>query len=449
MAARQNWVFLLKDAATVAAAGFVLLLPLIAFRSEVSVSGASLMLEQRWGLLFALAGAVFAVRLFYTSLANLFSGRDKERVVDGFERTAAYTPYLVPVLLALLCFLPLLPGVSRYQIDLAILILTYVILGWGLNIMVGFAGLLVLGYAGFYAIGAYAYALMAKSAVIEQFFAQAVAPDFWSLWGFWICVPFAGLAAALAGFLLGLPVLRLRGDYLAIVTLAFGEIIRLVLINWVDVTQGSAGISGVMRPSFFGYAFTADEMGFAARFGLDYSSLHRMIFLFYIVLGFAALTYFVTRKLHHLPVGRAWKALREDEIACRALGINIVSVKLTALSIGAFVGGIAGALFATRQGFVSPESFTFMESAVVLAIVVLAGSSELGILFAASLMIGGVEMLRNLGFLKSIFGPDFEPTHYRLLIFGLAMVIVMIWRPRGLFPDLTPTAVLPQKDQLR
>ncbi|MES2906841.1 MAG: branched-chain amino acid ABC transporter permease, partial [Pseudomonadota bacterium] len=331
---------------------------------------------------------------------------------------------------------------SRYEIDLSILIMTYILLGWGLNIIVGFAGLLNLGFVAFYAIGAYTYALLATSPTLNVFFAQHISPDFWPLWAFWICLPVAGIFAAVFGFLLGLPVLHLRGDYLAIVTLAFGEIVRLVLINWVPVTEGAAGVSGVPRPSFFGLPFTAEPNGFAAFFNIPYSPIHRIIFLFYVILALAFLTYFAIRKLRKLPIGRAWKALREDEIACAAVGINTVSTKLTALSIGAFIGGIAGAFFATRQGFVSPESFIFMESAVILAIVVLAGSSEIGIVVSALLMIGGVELLRNLAFLKNIFGADFEPTQYRLLIFGLAMVVVMIWKPRGVLPDQEPTVLL-------
>lgn len=443
----KDWLGAFKDAFLVSALAFIVLLPLIAFRSDVSLSNSDLILDQRWGLLFALVAAVFGLRILYNIGTKL---RLKPAAVlpDTTEIVQnRFTPYMVPLALVLIAVLPWLPGISRYEIDLSILILTYILLGWGLNIIVGFAGLLNLGYVAFYAIGAYTYALLATSPMLNAFFAQHVGPDFWPLWSFWICLPIAGIFAAIAGFLLGLPVLHLRGDYLAIVTLAFGEIVRLVLINWVSLTEGAAGISGVPRPSFFGLPFTSDPNGFAAFFGLDYSPSHRMIFLLYIIIALAFLTYFAIRKLRKLPLGRAWKALREDEIACTALGINTVSTKLTALSIGAFIGGVAGAFFATRQGFVSPESFIFMESAVVLAIVVLAGSSEIGIVISALLMIGGVELLRNLAFMKAIFGPDFEPTQYRLLIFGFAMVIVMIWKPRGLFPDSEPTVWFKRKDK--
>jgi len=228
-------------------------------------------------------------------------------------------------------------------------------------------------------------------------------------------------------------VLRLRGDYLAIVTLAFGEIIRLVLINWVPVTNGYAGISGVPRPTFFGIPFTAGDDGFAAVFGLEFSPIYRTLFLYYIILALVLLTALITLRLRRLPLGRAWEALREDEIACRSLGINTTTTKLTAFATGALFGGFAGSFFATRQGFISPESFTFMESATVLAIVVLGGmGSTIGVAIAAVIMIGGTELLRDLDFLKYIFGENFDPTQYRMLLFGLAMVLIMVVRPRGL-----------------
>jgi branched-chain amino acid transport system permease protein len=250
---------------------------------------------------------------------------------------------------------------------------------------------------------------------------------------FFMLLPLAGILAAFWGIMLGFPVLRLRGDYLAIVTLAFGEIMRLVLINWVPVTNGYAGITGVPRPTFFGIPFNATDEGFAAVFGLAFSPIYRTVFLYYIILALALLTAFVTIRLRRLPVGRAWEALREDEIACRSLGINTTSTKLTAFSIGAGFGGFAGAFFAARQGFISPESFTFMESATILAIVVLGGmGSQLGVAIAAIAMIGGTEALRELDVLKEVFGNGFDPTQYRMLVFGFAMVVIMVVRPRGL-----------------
>jgi branched-chain amino acid transport system permease protein len=262
-------------------------------------------------------------------------------------------------------------------------------------------------------------------------------------WSFWLCLPMAGILTALWGIILGFPVLRLRGDYLAIVTLAFGEIIRLVLLNWHEFTGGPNGISDIPRPSFFGVPFVDDERGFAALFGLAFSPLHRITFLYYLILGLALVTLAVTIRLRRLPVGRAWEALREDEIACRSLGINTRNTKLTAFATGAMFGGFAGAFFATRQGFISPESFVFAESALILAIVVLGGlGSQIGIVVAALLMVGGVEMLRNIGWLKAVFGEGFDPALYRMLLFGLAMVLIMIWKPRGLLSTRLPSIAL-------
>ncbi|CAH1676645.1 branched chain amino acid/phenylalanine ABC transporter membrane subunit LivM [Hyphomicrobiales bacterium] len=321
-------------------------------------------------------------------------------------------------------------GALKWIDNFGVQILIYVMLGWGLNIVVGLAGLLDLGYVAFYAVGAYSYALLAKNFGLS----------------FWILLPMAGILAAFWGMLLGFPVLRLRGDYLAIVTLAFGEIIRLVLINWTEFSNGYAGISGIPRPSFFGIPFTAADNGFAAVFGLEFSPIYRTIFLYYVILCLALLTAFVTLRLRRLPVGRAWEALREDEIACRSLGINTTNTKLTAFSIGAMFGGFAGAFFSARQGFISPESFVFMESAIILAIVVLGGMGSLwGCAIAAVAMIGGTELLRELDFLKQIFGADFDPTKYRMLIFGFAMVVIMIWKPRGLISVREPTAFLKEK----
>jgi len=233
------------------------------------------------------------------------------------------------------------------------------------------------------------------------------------------------------------------------VTLAFGEIIRIVIINFVDLTNGYAGIGGIPRPTFFGIPFNADDDGFAAVFGLEFSPIYRTIFLYYLILGLALLTCWVTVRLRRLPVGRAWEALREDEIACRSLGINTTNTKLTAFAIGAMFAGFAGSFFAARQGFISPESFTFMESATILSIVVLGGmGSQIGVAVAAIAMIGGTEIMRDLGFLKSVFGPTFDPTQYRMLIFGFAMVLIMIWRPRGLISTRAPSVFLKERKRI-
>ena len=223
-----------------------------------------------------------------------------------------------------------------------------------------------------------------------------------------MCLPLAGLFAALWGVMLGFPVLRLRGDYLAIVTLAFGEIIRLVLINWGEVTGGANGLSGVPRPTFFGIPFNASDEGFAAVFGLEFSPIHRTIFLFYVILGLALLTNWVTMRLRRLPIGRAWEACaRTKSPAARSASTRRSQSSARSRSRAMF-GGFAGS-FSARQGGISPDSFTFMESAMILAIVVLGGmGSQIGVAIAAVVMIGGTEILRELDWLKAIFGGDFD-----------------------------------------
>jgi branched-chain amino acid transport system permease protein len=323
-------------------------------------------------------------------------------------------------------------GSLKWVDNFGIQSLIYVMLAWGLNIVVGLAGLLDLGYVAFYAVGAYSYALLGT-----QFG-----------WSFWILLPVAGTMAAMWGVILGFPVLRLRGDYLAIVTLAFGEIIRLVLINWREVTNGAAGISGIPKVSFFGViSFNVSDPNYISKvLGIAQSGAYYKIFLYYLILALCVLTGYVTIRLRRLPVGRAWEALREDEIACRSLGINTTTTKLTAFAIGAMFGGFAGSFFAARQGFVSPESFIFLESAIILAIVVLGGMGSLGgIAVAAAVMVGGTEILREMQFLKQIFGADFTPELYRMLLFGAAMVIVMVWKPRGFVGSREPTAFLKER----
>lgn len=441
LAVNADLVAALKDAAITALITFGLCIPIIAYRTDQSMDN-QLILRPRWGLVALFCALAFALRLIFRMLArhrHMATTRPQALATRAedlslFQRAGKLG---LPLFLGIALTFPLLVYVakgglseSRYWVDLGILILTYVMLGWGLNIVVGLAGLLDLGYVAFYAVGAYSYALLSTTFGLS----------------FWICLPLAGTLAAFWGILLGFPVLRLRGDYLAIVTLAFGEIIRLVLINWVDLTNGYAGITSIPRATFFGIPFNADDNGFAKLFGLDFNAMHRIIFLYYVILGLALLTNFVTLRLRKLPVGRAWEALREDEIACRSLGINTTNTKLTAFAMGAMFGGIAGSFFAVRQGFISPESFNFLESAIILAIVVLGGmGSQFGVAIAAVALIGGPELLRNLEFLKAIFGSGFDPNEYRFLIFGLAMVAMMVWRPRGLIAQRQPSVVLKER----
>jgi branched-chain amino acid transport system permease protein len=336
-------------------------------------------------------------------------------------------PMLVGVAVVIPIFMPFSPwsGATRQVVETLVLILTYVMLGWGLNIVVGLAGLLDLGYVAFYAVGAYTYAKLSTELGLN----------------FWECLPLAGILAASFGIMLGFPVLRLRGDYLAIVTLGFGEMIRIVLINWQDFTGGPNGIGSIPKIDFFGLPFERKappgEDTFASFFGLDFSTSHRVFFLYYVILVLALITNFVTIRLRRLPIGRAWEALREDETACRALGINPTNTKLTAFAIGAMFAGFAGSFFASRQGFVSPESFVFIESAQILAIVVLGGmGSQVGVALAAILLIGLPEVMRELSL-------------YRMLFYGMCMVLIMLLRPRGLLAHREPTIQLKKRGYSR
>jgi branched-chain amino acid transport system permease protein len=430
----------LRDAGLTGLIALCLFLPLIGFLTSVNGRN-ELTLTTRLPLLIALVALIAIGRFIYALvIAPRFELRDT-RPAPATVAIPAWRKFIrdwfVPFAVAVLILYPLIilftlgtRGGQKWIDNYGIQILIYVMLGWGLNIVVGLAGLLDLGYVAFYAVGAYSYALLAKAFGLS----------------FWLLLPLAGILSSFWGILLGFPVLRLRGDYLAIVTLAFGEIIRLILINWVALTNGYAGISGIPRPTFFGIPFNANDNGFAAVFGLEFSPLHRIIFLYYVILALALLTCVVTLRLRRLPIGRAWEALREDEIACRSLGINTTNTKLTAFAMGAMFAGFAGSFFAAREAFVSPESFTFIESATILAIVVLGGmGSQIGVVIAAIAMIGGTEVLRELDFLKTIFGPTFDPTQYRMLLFGFAMVAIMVWRPRGLISTREPSVFLKER----
>jgi branched-chain amino acid transport system permease protein len=438
---RVDVVRALRDAGWTALLAFGLFLPLIGFVTVQSMDR-RLILDTRFGLLAVFVAIVAGGRLVYSlSVAPLLARAALKPAPAAPSAVRAalakwFTPFAIGFVIAYPAIVLAITGTGgavKWVDNFGIQILIYVMLGWGLNIVVGLAGLLDLGYAAFYAVGAYSYALLAKNFGL----------------GFWMLLPLSGILAAFWGILLGFPVLRLRGDYLAIVTLAFGEIIRLVLINWVGVTNGYAGVSGIPRPTFFGIPFNASEEGFAAVFDLEFTPMYRTLFLYYVILALALLTAFVTLRLRRLPVGRAWEALREDETACRSLGINTTNTKLTAFAMGAMFAGFAGSFFAARQGFISPESFTFLESATIVAIVVLGGmGSMLGVSIAAIVMIGGTEIMRELDFLKQIFGDTFDPTQYRMLIFGFFMVLIMIWRPRGLIVTRRPSVFLKERKSI-
>jgi branched-chain amino acid transport system permease protein len=437
-----------RNALFAALIGAGLSFPILVLKTDQDMSN-RLVLDQRWWWMPLCATIAFVVvllnglnaarkeRALFVDRADLIAPTEPEaKIAEAHPKGFPWAKVIAPLGIGFLVAFPFIAmglagqGALKWIDNYGVQIMIYVMLGWGLNIVVGLAGLLDLGYVAFYAVGAYSYALLSTHFGLS----------------FWICLPVAGILAAFWGLLLGFPVLRLRGDYLAIVTLAFGEIIRVVLINWTDFSNGNAGISSIPKVTFFGIPFNASDTGFAARFGIDFSPLHIKIFLFYLILALALLTNFATLRLRKLPIGRAWEALREDEIACRSLGMNTTNTKLTAFALGAMFGGFAGSFFSVRQGFVSPESFTFLESAIILAVVVLGGmGSQIGVAIAATLMIGGTEILRELEWTKQIFGPDFDPALYRMLIFGFAMVVMMIWKPRGLVSSRTPSAFLKER----
>ena len=278
---------------------------------------------------------------------------------------------------------------STYQTNIMASFLLYICLGLGLNIVVGLAGLLDLGYVAFYAVGAYTYALLNTHFGL----------------GFWAVLPIGGVLGAFFGVMLGFPVLRLRGDYLAIVTLGFGEIIRLVLENWSSFSHGPSGISNIGRPGLF---------------GMDMNIAEITTYIYYLMLVLVLLTILFVNRLKNSRIGRAWLALREDEIACQAMGIDKIRTKLMAFGLGATWAGFAGVVFAAKTTFINPNSFTFLESAIILAIVVVGGMGSIwGVILGAAVLILLPEYLRAFA-------------EYRMLIFGATMVLVMVFRPQGL-----------------
>jgi len=356
--------------------------------------------DWRWDNMFFIALGSFVISILakvYLLRKERLSGRKKviKVVNEPFVHRILREPrFLYPLCLAVLVFAVAFPYFfSTYQTNIMTTALMYVVLGLGLNIVVGVAGLLDLGYVAFYAVGAYSYALL------NLHFGM----------GFWAVLPIGGLFAAFLGILLGFPVLRLRGDYLAIVTLGFGEIIRLILENWNDFSSGPSGIANIPRPSFF---------------GMDMNFESGIIYIYYIVVALVIFTIFVVNRLQDSRLGRAWLALREDEIACQAMGIDKTKTKLIAFSLGAFWAGIVGVIFAAKTTFVNPASFTFLESAIILSIVVLGGmGSIVGVIFGALILILMPEYLRAL-------------SEYRMLAFGGILVVMMVFKPDGIISNV-------------
>lgn len=338
-------------------------------------------------IFFVLISLFLASVTFLYSRKKIIAGklRPLARGIESVRLLSAGLPSIFRYsYLPVLCAMPFFAG--DYFVDVAILAGIYIILALGLNVVVGFAGLLNLGFVAFYAIGAYVYALLNTKFGF----------------GFWPALPFSVAITSAAGFLLAIPALRLKGDYLAIVTLGFGEIVRLVLNNWDSVTHGPNGISGISRPFILSF------------------SLESLVYYYYLVLFFVLLTFFITQRVYSSKIGRAWTALREDEIAASMMGINTTLYKLYAFAFGAFWAGLAGAVFAAKMQFVSPESFTFMESVLILCMVILGGLGNIrGVILGAFILVLLPEVLR-------------EVQLYRMLALGTGLVLLMIFRPQGL-----------------
>jgi branched-chain amino acid transport system permease protein len=363
--------------------------------------------EWRWGNMLWVGFCAFAIVWFWRvsserraarqALGAAASRPPKEKL--SWAQRLADDPVLGRRLLLIAALAALIfpwvvsTGQNFYHVNIMVSALIFVVLGLGLNITVGLAGLLDLGYIAFFAVGAYTYALLSRNFDL----------------GFWTCLPLGGVMAMFFGIVLGFPILRLRGDYLAIVTLGFGSITKIVLENSDTLFGGAAGIAGIPRPDFFGLVLDGRQ---------------KSLYSYYIVLALVALTIFVTNRLKNSRIGWAWMALREDEIACVAMGVDMARTKLSAYALGAFWAGLVGVIFAAHNNFINPDSFTFMDSAMILSMVVLGGmGSILGVILAALALKLLPEYLRAVA-------------EYRMLVFGAVMVLMMIFRPQGLISNL-------------
>ena len=352
-----------------------------------------------WSYLAAGALVCLIIYVMKASGSVTFITDPLSKAAAGIKKSATALPTWVwfVVLFAFCAIYPQFAG--RYGTDVAINVLLYICLGLGLNVVVGLAGMLDLGYIAFYGVGAYTYAILNTSLGLA----------------FWVCLPFAGIFACIAGCIVGYPTLRMRGDYLAIVTLGFGEIIRIILNNWMSLTNGPNGILGVDRIGWFRFVFEN---------GISFETMwvKKLQLFYYFALGLAILVAIGVNRLNFSRVGRAWESIREDETAAELMGVNTFIYKLLAYAMGAFFAGLAGAFFAARMKFVSPESFTFLESAMVLCMVVLGGMGSIpGIILGVIALIALPEVFR-----------EFES--YRMLVFGSTMIIMMLFRPAGLIP---------------
>ncbi len=360
-------------------------------------------IEWRWERMAMVGIGAFILSFVWRYLIKRKeTGKKKEDAseldhVSIFHRVLKDKKIYIPSLIGVSIFVVLFPFVfSMYQTNIMTTALIYVVVGLGLNIVVGLAGLLDLGYVAFYAVGAYSYAL------INYHFGL----------GFWTLLPVGAALGFFFGIILGFPVLRLRGDYLAIVTLGFGEIIRLILENWNDFSFGPSGIANIPRPGLF---------------GINLSLHQNIIYMYFLTIALALFTIFVVRRLQNSRLGRAWIALREDEVACQAMGIDKTKTKLSAFALGATWAGMGGVVFAAKTTFINPASFTIWESIIILCVVVLGGmGSIIGVIFGALVLILLPEYLRAF-------------SEYRMLLFGVILVLMMVFRPGGIVSDVRRT----------
>lgn len=375
---------------------FILLWPLLGIKPEGLTFGPAFDL---WSKLAV--AALFIMIVYELNQRGLFDGARKvgSTVAGGMQKAYSTIPQWV-LLLGLLAFALVFPAMTgRYGHDVATNVLIYMCLGLGLNIVVGLAGMLDLGYIAFYGVGAYTYALLSIHYQLS----------------FWLCLPAAGGMAALAACIIGYPSLRMRGDYLAIVTLGFAEIVRLILNNWMALTNGPNGLSGIKRPGVYWLDITNG-------WSLEHFWIKKVWMYYYVILIIAVCVIIAVYRLNHSRIGRAWEAIREDETAAELMGVNTFLLKLLAYASGAVFAGIAGSFFAARMRFVSPESFTFLESAMVLSMVVLGGMGSIpGVMLGALALIALPEVFREFDL-------------YRMLVFGGVMTTMMLVRPKGLWP---------------
>jgi branched-chain amino acid transport system permease protein len=369
----------------------------------IRVNTVEKIVEWRWHYMAIVGVGSFFLSFVWRYLFKKKEAGQKQFDLDNigrpslFQRILNEKQFYVPLLLGLAVFTLVFPFTfSMYQTNIMTTALIYIMLGLGLNIVVGLAGLLDLGYVAFYLVGAYAYALLNLHFGL----------------GFWVALPIGALLGAVCGIILGYPVLRLRGDYLAIVTLGFGEIIRMIFENWNEFSKGPSGIANIPRPSLF---------------GIQMSLGTNTIFVYFLMIALVLFTIFVVNRLQYSRIGRAWIALREDEVACQAMGIDKARTKLTAFALGATWAGMVGVVFAAKTTFINPASFTIWESIIILCIVVLGGmGSIIGVICGALTLILLPEYLRAF-------------SEYRLLIFGGVLVIMMVFRPGGIIPDIRKT----------